>query len=125
MDDEALNPFETQVYDPDIVQPPARLKAPRKPRPSEIAAKAAKLKKPKRKKKVAAKKKFVKTAKRQAPARKAKRSVPKRVKKVGGARFERLNFRVTKAEKGKLKARAKKAGGTITDVLIKLIAKLK
>ena len=92
-------------------------KAPRKPRPSEIAAKAAKLKKPKRKKKAAAKKKLVKTVKRQAPARKAK--------KVGGARFERLNFRVTKAEKGKLKARAKKAGGTITDVLIKLIAKLK
>jgi hypothetical protein len=98
-------------------------KTPRKLRPSEIAAKAAK--KPKRKKKAAAKKKFVKTAKRQAPARKARRSVPKKVKKAGGARFERLNFRVTKAEKGKLKACAKAAGGTITDVLIKLIAKLK
>jgi outer membrane biosynthesis protein TonB len=104
-----------------------KLKAPRKPRPSEIAAKAAKLKKPKPKK-TAVKKKLVKTAKKQAPARKAKRSVPKKVKKTakaGGVRFERLNFRVTKAEKAKLKARAKAGDCTITDVLVKLIEKIK
>jgi hypothetical protein len=117
-----------EVITDEMLMPPLSdvpKKAPRKPRPSEVAAKTAKLKKPRQKKKAKRKPKLVKTAKRQAPARKARRSVPKRVKKVGGARFERLNFRVTKAEKGKLKARAKKAGGTITDVLIKLIAKLK
>jgi hypothetical protein len=117
MDDETPNPFETQVYE---------WKAPRKPRPSEIAAKAAKLRKPKPKK-TAVKKKRVKTAKKQAPARKAKRSVLKKVKKTAkvGVRFERLNFRVTKAEKAKLKLRAKAGQCTITDVLVKLIAKIK
>jgi hypothetical protein len=106
-------------------------KAPRKPRPSELAKKVA------AKKKLAAKakKKFVKTAKKQAPARKAKRSVPKKVKrpkKMGkppltgpAALTHRLDLRVNRATKARVTAYAKKKEQTISAVVIGLIDKLK
>jgi hypothetical protein len=122
-------------------------KAPRKPRPSEIAAKEAKAAakkepavkaKPKKKKAAKAKKKFVKTAKKQAPARKAKRSVPKKVKKKKFAKkmgkppltgpaalTHRLDLRVNRATKARVTAYAKKKEQTISAVVIGLIDKLK
>lgn len=106
-------------------------KAPRKPRPGEIAAKkakkAAKAKRSKPKRKKPAKK----PAKRKAPkkskpkARKlvgAKRSKPKKPAAGGGAR---LDLRLSKADKAKLLARAKKLRRTVTSLVIELIEKLK
>lgn len=115
-------------------------KEPRKPRPSEIAAKKAKAakkrfkkkgpsaqhsrtppkKKPKAKaaKKRPAKKKIAK--RRLVPYAGAERSKSK-VKKGVIVRGERLELRLSKREKAKLLARAKATRRTVTSVVVELI----
>jgi len=125
-------------------------KPPRKPRPSEIAAKAAKAaakkkpskpkaKKPAAKKKTAktkrpeVKKKSVKKSKRKAPKKTKAKVVRKPAKKTRAkkghsrnvVRTERLDLRLTKKEKAAMHAKAKKMGRTITSIIIELIAKFK
>lgn len=92
-------------------------KPPRKPRPSEIAAKKAKKKgAPKRTKQ---KKKMVRKSKP------AKRKPGKSRVRPTVERCERLELRLTKAEKGKLAARAKKTDGTLTSVITKAIGRFR
>lgn len=90
--------------------PPPAKKAPRKPRPSEIAAK--------------------KSAKRKAPARKAKaaKRKAKPARKGNGrplVRSERLDMRITKEEKRKLEAKAKRLKRTVTSVALEAIMKMR
>ena len=95
-------------------------KPPRKPRPSEIAAKLAKAaKKTKPKAKPKAKKKIVK---------KAKHSKPKAKKKVHGPnviRTERMDLRLTKQEKASIMARSKKTKKTVTGVVMEAVHQAK
>jgi hypothetical protein len=109
-------------------------KAPRKPRPSEIAAKKAKAAKAKAakskaKRKPAPKKKAAKSkaAKSKKPAkRKAAKSKPKR--KSNGrplVRTERLDMRITKEEKRRLEAKAKRLQRTVTSVALEAIMKMR
>lgn len=116
-------------------------KVPRKPRPSEIAAKkakAAKKKKPaKRKAKKSAKRKpsakagvrkgARKVLKARAAARKpAKRKAKKSAKaSTGVIRTQRLDIRLTKGEKVKVLAKAKKLRRTLTSLVIEAIEKLR
>lgn len=91
------------------------IKPPRKPRPSEIAAKKAKAAK---KKKPAAKK------------TKTKRKPVKKTAKCRGnnkplVRTERMDLRLTKQEKAKIMARVKKTKGTVTGVIMEAIHKVK
>jgi histone H1/5 len=111
---------------------PVSKKAPRKPRPSELAAKAAKKKKtakPKAKKakKPAAKKKPVKKSKAKRPAKKAaKRAKSKKVKAPAGVvRFERIDMRLSKTEKARIVAKAKKLRRTVTSIVLEAIEKIK
>jgi hypothetical protein len=80
-------------------------KPPRKPRPSEIAAKAAK------------------AVKRSKPKTKPKTAK----KKVGNGRplvrTERMDLRLTKQERAKVMARVKKTGNTVTGVIMEAVAK--
>lgn len=85
-------------------------KPPRKPRPSELKAKKAKTAK---KKKQARKSKGKKAAKRA----KAKKPVVER--------FGRLDMRLSKRDKDKITAIAKRKRWTITNVVLSGIAKLK
>lgn len=103
-------------------------KPPRKPRPSEIAAKktkAAKKRKPapkaKKKRPVspAARAVVPKAAKRRAKAKKAKKAASGNI-----IRTERLDFRLSKKEKAKLFKAAKAQKRTITGVIQILIEKL-
>lgn len=113
--------------------PPPAKKAPRKPRPSEIAAKKAKAAKRKAKsapKKKVAKPKAKKPAKRKAPAKKAKAAKPKAkpARKGNGrplVRSERLDMRITKEEKRKLEAKAKRLKRTVTSVALEAIMKMR
>lgn len=89
---------------------PAVKKPPRKPRPSEIAAKKAK----------AAKKKTKPKAKRSKPA-KGKKKAPG----PGVIRTERLDLRLTKQEKAKIMARSRKTKRTVTSVVMEAIHKVK
>lgn len=109
----------------DVKSPEEQLafkKPPRKPRPSEIAAKKAK------------KKKHSGATNRSLARSKAKggKKRPKAVKKPGKSkvrptveRCERLELRLTKAEKGKLAARAKKTEGTLTSVITEAIGRFR
>lgn len=97
---------------------PVKLKEPRKPRPSEIAAKKAKAAKLKAKKKPAKKKTKPKVAKRKT---KAKARKPAAVV----ARPARIDLRLTKTEKAKLTAKAKATRRTITSVVAELIEKMR
>ena len=102
-----------EVLGQEQLDKPIGVKPPRKPRPSEIAAKlakAAKLKKP------AAKK------------TKAKRSKPKTKKKVHGPnviRTERMDLRLTKQENAKIMARSKNTKKTVTGVVMEAVHKAK
>ena len=94
-------------------------KAPRKPRPSEIAAKKAKAAK---KKKPAAKK----TKPKAKP--KAKRKPAKSKRKAPGPgviRTERLDLRLTKQEKAKIMAWSRKTKRTVTSVIMEAVHKVK
>ena len=112
-----------EVLGQEQLDKPIGVKPPRKPRPSEIAAKlakAAKLKKP------AAKKTKPKAKKK--PVKKAKRSKPKTKKKVHGPnviRTERMDLRLTKQEKAKIMARSKKTKKTVTGVVMEAVHKAK
>lgn len=97
---------------------PVKLKEPRKPRPSEIAAKKAKAAKLKAKKKPAKKKTKPKVAKRKT---KAKARKPAAVL----SRPARIDLRLTKTEKAKLTAKAKATRRTITSVVAELIEKMR
>lgn len=101
-------------------------KPPRKPRPSEIAAKkakaAAKKKKsaPKRKQ-TAPKKKAVKRAK--PKARKPAKRKTKRTNSRPLVRVERLDMRITKADKAWLAKAARKRKLTVTNLVLAVLAK--
>lgn len=109
----------------------AAAKAPRKPRPSELAKKAAK--KPKTARKPAAKKKAAKTkkpVKKRAAAKKPKVAKKRPAKKAKRGtrplvRTERLELRITKREKAKLNAKCRKEERTTTSVISELIQKMK
>jgi len=83
--------------------------------------------KPKRVRKPAAKKKAVKkAAKPKAKPKAKKKAVKKAAKKTSaGTRSQRLDFRLTKAEKAKLTAKAKATRRTITSVVLELIEKMR
>lgn len=85
---------------------------------AEIYASTAKAKaKPKKRKAVKPKKKAV-----QKPQPKAK---PKKQKAEAVVRSERLDMRLTKAEKTKILARARKTRRTVTSLVIEAIEKIK
>lgn len=94
-------------------------KKPRKPRPSEIAAK--------KEKKAAKKPAKPKKAKKPAPKKKAaKKSKRPKVKTMAAvARSERLDMRLTKGEKSKVHAKAQKLRRTVTSIVIEAIEKIK
>lgn len=96
--------------EPTAAPDPVAKKPPRKPRPSEIAAKAAKV------------------AKKKKPA--AKKTKPKAKPKAKGGnkplvRTERLDLRLTKQEKAKIMARSRKTKRTVTSVIMEAIHKVK
>ena len=101
-----------EVLGQEQLDKPIGVKPPRKPRPSEIAAKlakAAKLKKP--------------AVKKTKPKVK-----PKAKKKVHGPnviRTERMDLRLTKQEKAKIMARSKKTKKTVTGVVMEAVHKAK
>lgn len=106
-------------------------KAPRKPRPSEVAAKKAKAaakkkknapkrKRPAPKKKAKAKRAKPKARKVKPAARKAKKA---KLKNRPLVRVERLDMRISKAEKAWLEKASRKRGVTITEVVLDVLAK--
>lgn len=102
-------------------------KTPRKPRPSEIAAKRAK-KAAKRKltKRTKREKKLVKTkAKKRPKVTKTKRKTGKSKKTPVVERCERFDMRVTKSARAKIVAKAKKMRRTITSLVIEAVEKFK
>jgi hypothetical protein len=106
-----MNDTTNSFVDRELVPVP---KAPRKPRPSEIAAKLAKTAKPKPKK----------LAKRKPASKKKKTKATKRT--TGGvSRPERLDMRLSKAEKAKILAKAKKLRRTVTSIVYEAIEKMK
>lgn len=112
---------------PGLAKPQDALKKPRKPRPSEIAAKAAKTKKKTRKTAKPKAKKKSKPAKVKRPkVVKTKREPGKpKVRPAAIARSERLDFRLTRAEKIKVLAVSKKTRRTITSLFLEAIEKIK
>lgn len=78
--------------------------------------------KPKAKKR--AKPKAKKKAKQPAKAKKRK-VVKSKPKKVAGVRTERLDMRLTKAQKAKIDAKAKKTRRTVTSLVIEAIEKIR
>ncbi len=109
-------------------------KAPRKPRPSEIAAKKAKAaakRKPKKKAQKAKRPKLKKSvkkavkAKRPASKRKAKKAAKRKPVKWSAERAERMDVRLSKAQKRKLVAKAKAKGRTITSLILDAVDKLR
>lgn len=113
-------------------------KTPRKPRPSEIAAKEAKAaakRKPKGKTHPRRKARNQPKRKRPASSKARVRKAAKKVLKARAAarksvtskavRTERLDMRVTKADKRKLETVAKRRGIPVTYVVLKAIAGLR
>lgn len=102
-------------------------KAPRKPRPSEVAAKkakaAAKKKKSAPKRKRPAPKKKAKAKRPKAARKPAKRAKTKRKNNRPLVRVERLDMRITKAEKAWLEKAARKRKLTVTQVVLEVLAK--
>jgi len=93
--------------------------SPDEPKPK--AKKAAKRKSAKAKKKRPAKSK----TKRPAPkAKKAAKRKPAKAKSVFIARPERLDMRLTKAEKAKINAKAKELRRTVTSIVLEAIEKI-
>lgn len=95
------------------------------------AAKKPKAKKPakpkaKKKTKRPTKSKAKKTVKRKA-AKSKKKPAPKVKTKAGGSvvRSERLDMRLSKAEKAKINAKAKKTRRTVTSLIIEAIEKIR
>ncbi len=106
-------------------------KSPRKPRPSELAAKEvkalkgrkARVKKAKKAKKPKVKKPAVKKTKAKAVKTKRKPGKPK-VKAGVIARPERVDMRVTKTEKARLVAKAKRLRRTVTSIVMEAVEKI-
>lgn len=127
----------TEILDNQSPAMRAAKKPPRKPRPSEIAAKLAKAngaKKSKAKTKAKAKPKAKRpTPKSKKPTKKTAKRKPAPKKKAKAAkrtpgvisRPERMDMRLTKAEKAKIVAVAKRTKRTITSVVYEAIAKIK
>lgn len=109
----------TQISASPYAAPP---KVPRKPRPSELAAKAKKAK-PKAKKKPAKKAAKAKRPKAKLAKRKPGKAKPK--VSAGVVRTERLDLRLLPKEKAKLLAKAKTTRRTVTSVVQEMIEKLK
>lgn len=104
--------------DPDSEKQVQELDRPKVAKPKKKAAK-----RPAPKRKVVKTKPKKKTAKRKAAKRPAK---PKAKKNVGEvARSERLDMRLTKAEKTRVVAKAKKTRRTVTSLIIEAIEKIK
>lgn len=108
-------------------QPLPEAKAPKPKKPREPAVKKAVTKKTKRmlkNVKAAAKKPATRAAKRVRKL--VKKAAKKKAKPTASVvRFERLDLRLSKAEKAKLTAKAVKARRTITSVVLELIEKMK
>lgn len=104
--------FNSSTSTADALKALTAVKKPRKPRPSEIAAKRLKIVKTKRK--PAKRLKIVKT-KRKPAKPKVKRPAPER--------SERLDFRLTKPEKARVLAKAKKAKRTVSSLFVEFINK--
>lgn len=101
-------------------------KPPRKPRPSEIAAKKAKAakKKPAKPKAKKPAKKAVK-AKRPAPKKKKAVKTRKAAPKRPVIYTERIDFRVTKAQKREVTAKAKRENRSVTSIFMEVIERIK
>jgi hypothetical protein len=111
-------------------------KPPRKPRPSEIAAKKAKAgaKKAKAKKTVkrkasakpkGKKKPAKKASKVKRPKTKARRKPAGKTKNGTAVRTERLDMRITKADKARIHAKAKRLRRTVTSVVLEAIERIR
>lgn len=102
-------------------------KAPRKPRPSEIAAKKAKAAK-KSKRKPAPKKK-VRSVRWHKAAKKLRKPKARKTKakavQWSAARACRMDVRMSKAQKRKLDAKAKAKGRTVTSMILEAVDKLR
>ncbi len=106
-----------------VLDEPGNKKPSRKPRPSELATKKAKTAKKKTKAKPAKKAKAVKRPKPKTKKAKAKKG---RVVPAGGiVRSERLDMRLSKAEKAKVVAKSKKTRCTVTSLVLEAIEKIK
>ncbi len=99
-----------------------RKKAAKKPKAAKKSEPKAK---PKAKKNPAKKAKAKKTAKRKPSAKKSKVKKAVKTRNGGPERSERLDMRLTRAEKNKLNAKAKARGVTLTVLIIDIISKLK
>jgi hypothetical protein len=103
----------------DTTKPPelAKPATTKKPKP-----KAKKRTKPKSKKKT---KRPIKPAKTKTKKRKAVKSKAKKAVANGDARSERLDMRLTRAQKAKIEAKAKKTRRTVTSLVIEAIEKIR
>jgi hypothetical protein len=108
-------------------KPPATEAPGPKPKPKAKKPAAKKAAKPKAKKvKPAAKKAAKPKAKKKPKVVKTGRKPGKpKVKPAAVARPERLDMRVSKAEKAKLLAKAKKSRRTVTSIMLEAIEKIK
>jgi hypothetical protein len=100
---------------------PAKSKpeAKKRPKPKKKAKQPAKAKKPKA---------TAGTKKRKVVKSKPKKTAPRRAVKYklnGDARSERLDMRLTKAQKAKIDAKAKKTRRTVTSLVIEAIEKIR
>lgn len=113
------------MEDVQTAEAPPVVKAPRKPRPSELAAKVAKAAGKKAvkpaKKKAAPKRKPVKKAVKKAAKGKTKSKAPAR-KLV---RTARLDLRCTPSERALAIGLAKKKDTTVTDLVMQVLRKMK
>jgi len=153
MDDVSEATFEKAVVDmkdPALTIKPA--KAPRKPRPSELAKKAAKAAGKTEKKPAPAKTKAVKPKKIRNPVKAGKKvAKPKKAKTVkpakkrfkkqgskplhsrtakkvaasGPVRSERMDLRLSKKEKALIQAKAKKLRRKLTSLFVEFVEKIK
>lgn len=119
-----VNRTETRNMDPIEVMPETAAAVKKKPAKRKSKAKK---KAPKRPAKTKPKKAGKRAAKRKAPKRKAVKAKKTQKRKANGdvVRTERLDMRLSKAEKAKISAKAKKTGRTITKVVIAAIASLR
>lgn len=119
------------MEDVQTAEAPPVVKAPRKPRPSELAAKAAKAagKKAVKPKAKPAKKKAKKATRAGAVVRKAKKAAKGKTKSKAPARklvrTARLDLRCTPSERALAIGLAKKKDTTVTDLVMQVLRKMK
>jgi hypothetical protein len=101
----------------DVTKPPEAPKSePKRAKPKKPAKAKAKSK---------SKKKPKKPAKAKAKKRKVVKSKPKKKATDGPARTERLDMRLTKVQKARIYAKAKKTRRTVTSLVIEAIEKIR